>query len=64
MATERVFYERRLDKIFDMLILGLTNEEIANHFKITPRSVQNYKPKLEERYMKYQEQKNNNTWAF
>ncbi|MDR4512420.1 MAG: hypothetical protein MRJ93_12035 [Nitrososphaeraceae archaeon] len=63
MTSERMLYEKRLEKIFDMLLLGMTNEEIANHFQITVRSVLNYKHKLEERYMKYQEQKNYNTWA-
>jgi hypothetical protein len=63
MATERVLYERRLEKIFDMLLLGMTNEEIADHLQITVRAVQNYKRKLEDRYMKYQQQKNENTWA-
>ena len=63
-TTERVLYKRRLEKIFYMLLLGLTNEEIANHFQITTRSVQKYKRKLEERYMKYQEQKNIGKIAF
>jgi hypothetical protein len=62
MATERVLYERRLEKVFEMLQLGLTNEEIASHFNITPRSVQSYKRKLEDRYNKYQEQKSYNTF--
>ena len=63
MTTEKILYERRLEKIFDMLLLGMTNEEIANHLQITIRSVNNYKKKLESRYMQYQKQKNENTWA-
>ena len=62
-TTEKVLYERRLEKIFDMLLLGMTNEEIASHLQITIRSVNNYKKKLEFRYMQYQKQKNENTWA-
>lgn len=62
-TTERVLYERRLEKIFDMLLLGMTNVEIASHLQITIRAVHNYKRKLESRYMQYQQQKNINTWA-
>lgn len=62
-TTEKLLYERRLEKIFDMLLLGMTTEEIASHLQITTRAVYNYKRKLETRYMKYQQQKNESTWA-
>lgn len=63
MATERVLFERRLEYIFQKLLQGQTNEDIASDLKITIRSVQNYKSKLESRYMQYQKQKNENTLA-
>jgi hypothetical protein len=38
-----------------------TNEQIASELKISIRSVQNYKRRLEQRYMAYQRQKTDDT---
>ena len=54
-------YEAQLLQIFRMLLENKTNEQIASKLKISIRSVQNYKRKLEQRYMTYQREKTNST---
>jgi Bacterial regulatory proteins, luxR family len=61
MAIEKQLYERQLELIFRMLLENKTNEQIASELKISIRSVQNYKRKLEQRYMAYQRKKTNST---
>jgi hypothetical protein len=61
MAIEKQLYERQLELIFRMLLENKTNEQIASELKISIRSVQNYKRKLEQRYMAYQREKTNST---
>jgi hypothetical protein len=61
MAIERQLYERQMELIFRMLLENKTNEQIASELKISIRSVQNYKRKLEQRYMAYQRDKTNST---
>jgi DNA-binding Lrp family transcriptional regulator len=62
MVTEKQLFEKRLDLIFQLLTKGQTNEEIAEQLGISIRSVQYQKRKLEERYTKYQQQKNHDTF--
>jgi Bacterial regulatory proteins, luxR family len=61
MAIERQLYERQMELIFRMLLENKTNEQIASELKISIRSVQNYKRKLEKRYMAYQKEKTDST---
>jgi hypothetical protein len=61
MAIEKQLYERQLELIFRMLLENKTNEQIASELKISIRSVQNYKCRLEHRYMVYQRQKTDDT---
>ena len=61
MAIERQLYERQMELIFRMLLENKTNEQIASELKISIRSVQNYKRKLEQRYMAYQREKTDST---
>jgi hypothetical protein len=61
MAIEKQLYEAQLQQIFRMLLENKTNEQIASELKISIRSVQNYKRKLEQRYMAYQREKTNST---
>ncbi len=61
MAIEKQLYERQLELIFLMLLENKTNEQIASELKISIRSVQNYKCRLEHRYMAYQRQKTDDT---
>ena len=61
MAIEKQLYERQLELIFRMLLENKTNEQIASELMISIRSVQNYKCRLEHRYMAYQRQKTDDT---
>jgi hypothetical protein len=61
MAIEKQLYARQLELIFRMLLENKTNEQIASELKISIRSVQNYKRRLEQRYMAYQRQKTDDT---
>jgi hypothetical protein len=61
MAIEKQLYERQMQLIFRMLLENKTNEQIASELKISIRSVQNYKRKLEQRYMTYQREKTDST---
>jgi predicted transcriptional regulator len=61
MAIEKQLFERQLELIFRMLLENKTNEQIASELKISIRSVQNYKRRLEQRYMAYQRQKTDDT---
>ena len=61
MAIEKQLYEAQLQQIFCMLLENKTNEQIASELKISIRSVQNYKRKLEQRYMAYQREKTDST---
>jgi hypothetical protein len=64
MAFEKQLYERQLELIFRMLLENKTNEQIASELKISIRSVQNYKLRLEQRYGNFQVQKTNDTLIF
>ena len=64
MAIEKQLYERQLELIFRMLLENKTNEQIASELKISIRSVQNYKLRLEQRYGNFQVQKTNDTLIF
>jgi hypothetical protein len=61
MAIEKQLYERQMQLIFRMLLENKTNEQMASELKISIRSVQNYKRKLEQRYMAYQREKTDST---
>src|SRR5829696_917938 len=61
MAIEKQLFEAQLQQIFRMLLENKTNEQIASELKISIRSVQNYKRKLEQRYMTEQRQKTDDT---
>jgi hypothetical protein len=61
MAIAKQLYEAQLQQIFRMLLENKTNEQIASELKISIRSVQNYKLRLEQRYMTYQRQKTDDT---
>src|SRR5918995_5942353 len=61
MAIEKQLYERQMELIFRMFLENKTNEQIASELKISIRSVQNYKQRLEQRYMAYQKQKTDDT---
>src|SRR5215213_6897240 len=60
MIAKQLF-EAQLQQIFRMLLENKTNEQIASELKISIRSVQNYKRRLEQRYMAYQRQKTDDT---
>src|SRR5829696_3048243 len=60
MIAKQLF-EAQLQQIFRMLLENKTNEQIASELKISIRSVQNYKRKLEQRYMTEQRQKTDDT---
>ena len=64
MAIEKQLYERQLELIFRMLLENKTNEQIASELKISVRSVQNYRRRLEVRYGNFQMQKTNDTLCF
>ena len=61
MAIEKQLYEAQLQQIFHMLLENKTNEQIASELKISIRTVQNYKRRLEQRYGEMQRQKTDNT---
>lgn len=61
MAIEKQVYEAQLQRIFYMLLENKTNEQIASELKISVRTVQNYKRRLEQRYMTYQREKTDST---
>lgn len=61
MVIEKQLYERQMELIFRMLLENKTNEQIASELKISVRLVQNYKRKLEQRYMAYQRDKTDST---
>jgi len=63
MIAKQLF-EAQLQQIFRMLLENKTNEQIASELKISIRSVQNYKKRLEQRYGDYQLQKTNDTLFF
>ena len=63
MIAKQLF-EAQLQQIFRMLLENKTNEQIATELKISVRSVQNYKQRLEQRYGNYQMQKTNDTLIF
>lgn len=63
MIAKQLF-EAQLQQIFRMLLENKTNEQIASELKISIRSVQNYKRRLEQRYGDYQLQKTNDTLFF
>jgi len=50
-----------MELIFRMLLENKTNEQMASELKISVRSVQNYKRRLEQRYMTYQREKTDST---
>jgi Bacterial regulatory proteins, luxR family len=64
MAIEKQLYEAQLQQIFRMLLENKTNEQIASELKISVRSVQNYRRRLELRYGNFQMQKTNDTLVF
>ena len=64
MAIEKQLYEAHLQQIFRMLLENKTNEQIASELKISIRSVQYYKRRLEQRYGNFQLQKTNETLIF
>ena len=61
MAIEKQLHEVQLQQIFRMLLENKTNEQIANELKISIRTVQNYKRRLEQRYGTIWIQKTNDT---
>ena len=61
MAIEKQLYERQMQQIFKMLLENKTNEQIASELKISVRTVQNYKRRLEQRYGSIWKQKTNDT---
>ena len=61
MVKEKQLYEAQLQQIFRMLLENKTNKQIASELKISVRTIQNYKRRLEQRYGDYQIQKTNNT---
>jgi DNA invertase Pin-like site-specific DNA recombinase len=61
MAIEKQLYEVQLQQVFRMLLENKTNEQIANELKISIRTVQNYKRRLEQRYGTIWRQKTNDT---
>ena len=64
MVVEKQLYEAHLQQIFLMLLENKTNEQIASELKISIRSVQYYKRRLEQRYGNFQMQKTNDTLIF
>jgi hypothetical protein len=61
MTIEKHVYEAQLQQIFKMLLENKTNEEIASELKISIRTVQNYKQRLDKRYGDFQRNKTDNT---
>src|SRR5918999_3970942 len=61
MAIAKQLYERQLELIFRMLLENKTNEQIASELKISFRTVQNYKQRIDKRYGNFQAQKTQNT---
>ena len=61
MVIEKQLYEAQLQQIFRMLLENKTNEQIASELKISVRTVQNYKRRLEQRYGEMQRQKTDST---
>jgi hypothetical protein len=59
MVIEKQLYEKQMQLIFRMLLKNKTNEQMASELKISIRSVQNYKKRLEQRYLTYQKEKSN-----
>ncbi len=60
MITKQ-WYEAQLQQIFCMLLENKINEQIAFELKISVRTVQNYKRRLEQRYGSILRQKTDNT---
>jgi DNA-binding NarL/FixJ family response regulator len=61
MVIEKALYEAHLQQIFHMLLENKTNEQIASKLKISIRTVQNYKRRLEQRYGSIWKKKTNDT---
>src|ERR671915_1005874 len=61
MAIAKQLYEAQLQQIFRMLLENKTNEQIASELKISVRTVQNYKQRIDKRYGDFQAQKTQNT---
>lgn len=61
MTIEKQLFERQLQLIFNMLLENKTNEQIASELKISVRTVQNYKQRLDKRYGDIQRSKTDNT---
>jgi hypothetical protein len=61
MTIEKQVYEAQLQQIFRMLLENNTNEEIASELKISVRTVQNYKQRIDKRYGDFQRSKTDNT---
>ena len=61
MVIEKHLYERQMQLIFRMLLENKTNEEIASELKISVRTVQNYKQRIDKRYGDFQRNKTDNT---
>ena len=60
MAIEKQLYERQMQLIFRMLLENKTNEQIASELKISVRTVQNYKQRIDKRYGDFQRSKTDN----
>lgn len=61
MAIEKQLYERQMQLIFRMLLENKTNEQIVSELKISVRTVQNYKQRIDKRYGDFQRSKTDNT---
>jgi hypothetical protein len=61
MAIAKQLYEAQLQQIFRMLLENKTNEQIASELKISIRTVQNYKQRIDKRYGDFQRSKSDNT---
>jgi predicted transcriptional regulator len=61
MTIEKQVYEAQLQQIFRMLLENKTNEEIASELGISVRTVQNYKQRIDKRYVDFQRSKTDNT---
>jgi hypothetical protein len=61
MAIAKQLYEAQLQQIICMLLENKTNEQIASELKISVRTVQNYKQRIDKRYGDFQRSKTGNT---
>ena len=61
MTIEKQVYEAQLQQIFRMLLENKTNEQIASELKISVRTVQNFKQRIDKRYGDFQRHKTDNT---